>query len=217
MRGIIILAGGKHKRMKQNKALMKLKGKALINHVLEKVLEFNYKTIVVIGRNDEFNNYSEIITTKAIIVKDKIDNMGPLSGILTGMQHVKTKCALVLPCDSPFIKKEVLEFLFKISEGFDASIPRWPNGYIEPLHAVYQVKKTIKASKNALNNEEFFIRDMIKRLKNINYIDVERFKKLDPDLFTFYNINNREDFEIAERIWNKIINSNRLSMEPFSK
>ena len=55
---IIILAGGKHRRMKQNKALMKLKGKALLNHVIEKVLEFNYKTIVVIGRNDELNNYS---------------------------------------------------------------------------------------------------------------------------------------------------------------
>ena len=200
MYGIIILAGGKNRRMRQNKALMKLKGKALLNHVLEKVLEFNYKTIIVIGRNDELNNYSEIITSKVIIVKDKIDSMGPLSGILTGMQYVDSDYALVLPCDSPFIKKDVLEFLFKISEGFDASIPRWPNGYIEPLHAVYKVTKAIETSKNALIKKEFFISDMIKRLKNVNYIDIEIIKKIDPNLFTFFNINSQDDFKKAERL-----------------
>ncbi len=200
MRETIILAGGKFRRMKKNKALMKLHGKTLLSYVLEKVLDLNYKTIVVIGRNDNLINYSEIIPSNVLLVKDETDNIGPLSGILTGMQNVNSDYALVLPCDSPFIKKKVLKYLFRVSNGFDASIPRWPNGYMEPLHAVYQVTKTIEATRLAIKNKEFFLRSMINRLKKVNYIDIKRIKKIDPNLFTFFNINSQVDFDEAEKL-----------------
>jgi molybdopterin-guanine dinucleotide biosynthesis protein A len=200
MRSIIILAGGKNRRIKCNKALMNLGGKPLLNHILDRVLELKYETIVLIGRNDEFNNYSEIISPKIILLKDEENNMGPLSGILTGMQHTNAKYSLVLPCDSPFVKNEVLEYLFNASEGFDASIPFWPNGYIEPLHAVYKVKKTYEATKNALKNKDLSLRSVIKRLNKVNYIKIEKIKEIDPDLITFFNINSKDDLQRAKRL-----------------
>jgi len=41
---------------------------------------------------------------------------------------------------------------------------------------------------------------MTKRLKNVNYIDIEIIKKIDPDLFTFININSQDDFKKTERL-----------------
>ncbi len=200
MKGAVILAGGKYKRMGKNKALMNFRGKPLLNHVLDKVLVLDYETIVVISKNDSQNKYYEVIPSKVPVVKDEKEDKGPLLGIFTGLKHISSEYALVLPCDTPFINQEVIEYLFSIARGYDAVIPRWPNGYIEPLHAVYKVSSTIKAAENAIEQGKLFINDMIKQLNNVFFINTRTIRKFDQGLITFVNINSEEDFKKAKKI-----------------
>lgn len=204
MQGALILAGGKSRRIKGNKALIKLGDKPLLLHVVEKVLGLTHETVVVIGKNNEIDNYTTILPSKVTILKDTVEGKGPLVGILTGMQKMRSEYTVILPCDSPFIKKEVIRCLFKKAQGADAGIPRWPNGDIEPLHAVYRISPSIPAAETALRKDELLIVDMIKRLDKVVYVNTDELKEFDQELISFFNINNQEDLKTAKKLKSKM-------------
>jgi molybdopterin-guanine dinucleotide biosynthesis protein A len=198
MLGALILAGGKSSRIRRNKAMIRLVDKPLLLHVVEKVIGLTPEIVVAIGKNDDPKLYTQILPSTVSVVKDTVDGKGPLAGILAGMQKMLSEYAVVLPCDSPFVKREVIEYLFSKTQGADAVIPRWPNGYTEPLHAVYRVLPSLSAVEEALGKGELQIVDMIKRLKKVIYVSVEEIRKIDRELVSFFNINSQEDLKAAE-------------------
>lgn len=204
MQGALILAGGKSRRIKGNKALITLGDKPLLLHVVEKVLGLTHETVVVIGKNNEIDNYTTILPSKVTVLKDTVEGKGPLVGILTGMQKMRSEYTVILPCDSPFIQKEVIKCLFKKARGADAAIPRWPNGDIEPLHAVYRISPSIPAAETALRKDELLIVDMIKRLDKVVYVNTDELKEFDQKLISFFNINNQEDLRVAKKLKSKM-------------
>ncbi len=204
MQGALILAGGKSRRIKGNKALIKLGDKPLLLHVVEKVLGLTHETVVVIGKNNEISNYTTFLPSKVTVLKDTVEGKGPLVGILTGMQEMRSEHTVILPCDSPFIQKEVIRYLFKKAQGADAAIPQWPNGNIEPLHAVYRISSSIPAAETALRKDELLIVDMIKRLDKVVYVNTEELKEFDQKLISFFNINNQEDLMVARKLKSKM-------------
>jgi molybdopterin-guanine dinucleotide biosynthesis protein A len=195
--GAIILAGGKSNRMKENKAFMTLGGKPLLLHMVDKVISLTSEIIVVIGKNDNLNMYTSMLPSEVKVLKDSMEGIGPLAGMLTGMMSMQSKYALVLPCDTPFIKSKVIAHLLEMAKKSNAVIPRWSNGNIEPLHAVYNVSSTLPIIQNALSKGELFVLDVVKQIDRLVYVDIDEIKKLDTKLTTFFNINSREDFKKA--------------------
>lgn len=204
MLGALILAGGESRRMGENKALVKFDDKPLLLHVVEKVMPTTREIKVVIGKNDKLYDYAAILPSSVKILKDAVSGKGPLAGILTGMQNMRSEYAMVLPCDSPFVKREVLEHLVRRCQGTDAAIPRWPNGNIEPLHAVYRISSSLPAAKTALRKKELLVIDMIKRLDKVIYVSTDELRKFDQNLVTFFNINSQEDLKAAEILKSKM-------------
>ena len=203
MRGAVILAGGKGLRIGLNKAFMILEGKPLISHVVDKALKVADEVIVVIGRNDDEGSMAKYIgppSSQVKILKDVVEGQSPLIGLFSGMRGLRSDYALAIPCDSPFIKIEVLKHLFIKAVGFDAAIPKWPNGYIEPLHSVYNKSSVIKAAEEALKMGRPSNLDMIKRLSKVNYIPINEIKNYDQKLLTFFNINTMRDLKAAKHI-----------------
>ena len=199
MLGVIILAGGKGNRIGGNKPFMKLGDRSLIFHVLEVSSKVSDETIVVVGR-DRIKRFEGLLPKEVKIVMDIKSGGGPLIGVYSGLKHLRSEYALVLPCDSPFISEGVLKYLIAKAEGADAVIPSWPSGYMEPLHSIYKVSAAIKASESAMEEGAFRIYNMIERLEKAIYIPVEELKRFDLDLLTFFNINSTEDLKNAETI-----------------
>jgi molybdopterin-guanine dinucleotide biosynthesis protein A len=77
-------------------------------------------------------------------------------------------------------------------------IPRWPNGYIEPLQAVYCIKPAYEAAKNALSEGKLNMQSMVDRLRGVRYVSTLVLQQLDPELRTFFNINAPLDLKKAE-------------------
>ena len=196
----IILAGGFSSRFGSDKGILRIGNKSLIAHVAKTVSAIVNELIVVTNSKKKINIYSkEIPELRIKFLLDIYNGIGPLAGVLTGLRKATGKYSLIVPFDTPFLSKNILLLLFKICENKSAVIPMWPNGYIEPLHAVYDTQETFNAAKKAIAHDETKVRSMIQRLKNVNYISTETIKKYDPQLLTFLNINKPLDLVIAKK------------------
>ena len=110
----------------------------------------------------------------------------------------------MLSCDNPFIKFEVIEFVINQCKGFDCCIPKWKNNFLEPLLAIYPIGKAYETSLRNLKQNHYKLTKIIAQDWKINYISIEQYiKKIDPNLFSFKNINKLEDVKILESILNK--------------
>lgn len=203
--GVVILAGGKGMRMGREKALLELSGKPLLLHVVEKALELRPERIIVTIERGNTNRYCSILPPGVGLSEDLIEGKGPLAGMVSGMRGIESEYTLLLPCDTPFIRQDVLRFLYQKAEGVDAVIPRWPNGYIEPLQAFYRTSTALRAAEEALNRGERSFREMIRSLNKVVYVNVDELKRFDPDLVTFFNINSGEELLRAEKFLRGVI------------
>jgi len=201
-KSVIVLAGGRGSRIGINKALTPLSGTPMILYVVARSLQVTEKVVVVIGRDDVVAAFRKVLPRNVTILRDIVSRRSPLVGMLTGMETMlgAVEYSAVVPCDSPFIRTKVLHHLFQVAEEHDAAIPIWPNGYIEPLHSVYEVQNTIRAIKRALRAKRSSNRDMIRLLKNVKYVPVEELRSYDPKLRTFFNVNRPKDLREAVRI-----------------
>ena len=199
----VILAGGFSKRFGEDKCLIKLVGKPLIQHVIDRVSAVVDEKVVVVGSNTKREKFVELLRSKANVVVDRYDGQSPLVGALTGFESVSADYSLLLPCDTPFVSSEIAALLFDLCANKGAAIPRWPNGYIEPLQAVYHTESAIKASQEALNVGKRDLFSMINNLSGIRYVSTLVLQQLDSNLLTFFNVNTSEALKRAKSIIKK--------------
>jgi len=152
-RSAIILAGGFSSRFGQDKGLLILAKKPLIRHVLNAIKDIIDETIIVVSSEAQAENYAKVVDSNVRILVDVDDAQSPLIGASTGFRKTQGEYSLLLPCDTPLVSRKILLLLFELSTNRNAVIPRWPNGYLEPLQAVYRTKPALEAARNALSHE----------------------------------------------------------------
>lgn len=194
----IVLAGGCSTRLGQDKGLLQLGKKPLAKHVLDSVEDLVNETILVVGSNSQRSEYEEYTDSETRIVVDKTDIQAPLVGALTGFESARGEYSLVLSCDVPFVSQSILSLLLDLSVNKNAVIPRWPNGYVEPLQAVYRTKAARVASSEALDEGRLDMQAMVEKLQGIRYVSTLVLRQLDPELKTFFNVNTLLDLKKAE-------------------
>ena len=196
----MILAGGFSRRFGQNKGLIDLAGKPLILHVVDRMSKVVNETLVVVNSSVQKQKFESLLSQKANVIVDKHNAQSPLVGALTGFESAKGEYSLLLPCDTPFISSQIAQSLLDTCLNKGAVIPRWPNGYIEPLQAAYNTKSALTAAKKALEQGKLDLRSIIARLRGVRYISTVVLRQMDPKLLTFFNINTLRDLKKAESL-----------------
>tara|TARA_Y100000590_G_scaffold179787_1_gene204974 strand:- start:4662 stop:5261 length:600 start_codon:yes stop_codon:yes gene_type:complete len=188
----VVLAGGKSKRFGEDKSKIKLNGKNLIQHTLDKI-KTKFKTIVIVSNNKISNDY--------FTVKDCIDGqLGPLVGVLSAMKWIKTNnhsydWLATFPCDTPFFNVSLIDKFIEASKSsndllyFAKTKEKRHN-----IFGLWSLKLIETLEKDIVDNkyrkvEEWANKIGVKTI-NINYAGT------DP----FFNINTKEDLEEAEKI-----------------
>ena len=128
----IILAGGKSRRMGQNKALINIGGRPLVEIMANRVSPLADE-VFISANNPELFDFLPFS-----VVPDLCPEQGPLSGLHAVMKgHIYT-LYITLACDLPGIPVSLVRRMLDVSEGFDAVIPRTRDGLAHPLSAVYR-------------------------------------------------------------------------------
>lgn len=131
----------------------------------------------------------------------------PLIGLYSAFKELKNleyDKALVLPCDNPLVKYDVIDFLITQCKKFDCCIPKWKDNLLEPLIAIYTTKTAYETSLRNIKQNQYKLTKIISKDWKTNYISIEQdIKKIDPNLLSFKNINQLEDIKILDAILNK--------------
>jgi len=194
----VILAGGFSRRFGQDKGLLPLANKPLIEHVLDAIDKIVDEKIVVVSSKTQAENYTKVLDSKVKVFIDDDNVQSPLVGALKGFKEASNEYALLLPCDTPLLSKDVLSLLLDLCPNKNAVIPRWPNGYIEPLQAVYCTKPALEAAKKALSEGKLNMQSMVDKLRGVRYVSTLVLRQLDPELKSFFNVNTPMDLRKAE-------------------
>jgi len=197
-RSAIVLAGGVSSRFGEDKGLVKLAGKPLLRHVVDSVRSIVDETVIVTSSAIRVEKYKKHVPANVRFVVDKCKSNGPLIGTLTGLEATHSEYTLTLPFDTPFVSREIISLLFELCIGRSAAIPRWPNGQIEPLHAVYCVETARLAAQSAVTEGRLDMRGMIERMRAVRFISTLVIEELDSELKSFFNINTPLDLKKAE-------------------
>jgi molybdopterin-guanine dinucleotide biosynthesis protein A len=197
MNSFIILCGGKSRRMGQDKGSMSFHGKPMIIHVIETLTHVADEIVLVLRDKNQADEYKKFLKDLKLteninfkICTDILKDQGPLAGILTGFQHIVSNKAMVLPCDSPFVSEFFVKKMFELSgySDFDAFVPKWSDGRLEPLHSIYK-KNSQPVIRKLLEEDILDVKSFITKL-DVKFIDVE---SLDPTGRSFFNINQMKD------------------------
>ncbi|MGB9756211.1 MAG: molybdenum cofactor guanylyltransferase [Candidatus Bathyarchaeales archaeon] len=196
----IILAGGFSRRFGQDKGLLLLANKPLIKHVLDAISNIANEKIVVVSSKIQAESYTKVVGSEVKVFVDESNVQSPLVGALKGFKEVQNEYALLLPCDTPLISRDIASLLFDLCPNKSAVIPRWPNGYIEPLQAVYRTKPALETAEKALSEGRLNMQAMVDKLRGIRYVSTIVLRQLDPELKSFFNVNTPMDLKRAERM-----------------
>lgn len=199
----MILAGGLSKRFGEDKCMKKMAGKPLVSYVVQRVSHLTDERVIVVGSEGQKTVFSRIPGLDSRIVVDKFQDRSPLVGALTGFESVTADYALLLPCDAAFVSPDVASLLLELCVGRGAAVPRWPNGYIEPLQAAYNARLARDAARMALEEGKRDMLSMIAHLRQVRYVSTLVLEQFDEGLSTFFNINTVGDWRRAESMLKK--------------
>jgi molybdopterin-guanine dinucleotide biosynthesis protein A len=203
MRTAIILAGGRSTRIKGDKGLRMLQGEPLVRHVIRRMADRVDEVILVLGSEGQRRDYSQFVGGDAKLVVDLYGEGSPLVGAMTGLKSASGEYALITACDMPFTPHRSLETLFEEGAGFDGAVFQWPNGWTEPLPAVYRVRPSLEKASELYEAGDLRIRRVLQRLPDVTMIPIGDLKTIDPELRSLFDADTEKALQEAEKILKK--------------
>ncbi len=181
----VILAGGRSRRMGgRQKALCRLAGKPLLQHVIDRVRpQVNDLYLSV-------QNFSEQLSVFGLPqLPDASPDAGPLAGLLSALQQTDPvyEWLFLTPCDAPFLPRNLANELIGIarSKALPGSMVRY-DSELQPTFSIWN-----RSLHNAL--EKAVLNDGMTSFKQfLSVTDLAVLDWPDSDPPPFFNVNDRE-------------------------
>lgn len=181
---VYILSGGKSSRMGEDKGLILLNTKPVIEYLLEGLKRIPELEIKIIAHHPEYQKFG------FPVISDIYADKGPLDGIFTALKDANETSA-VISADTPFISRNNLLNLLQNSKENQINVLE-EDGKIYPLCAIYPIVLINKIEERIKNDQ----------LKLFDFLNVNLLHKISVELSTIerLNINTPEDILTAEKL-----------------
>lgn len=204
----IVLAGGENRRLPVTKSFINIGGRRLIEGLLSTLGGF-FDRLAISTNEPEKYFYLGVP-----LIGDVYPVRGPMTGIFSALSFYSAggpgsaggaeHDAFFIACDMPFVNMGLVAGLAGMREkksrpGYDAIVPMW-KGRPEPLFAFYSsaclpmMEKKLAAGQTGLRE---FLAD---KKTCTSYLDEKKVREVDPEGFSFININTGEDLEAATAV-----------------
>ncbi|WP_457549106.1 molybdenum cofactor guanylyltransferase [Archaeoglobus sp.] len=187
---VAILAGGKGSRIGLDKGFLELRGRRFAEILLER---FDGCDVVFVCRDyEQAEIYRRSFNCRVIV--DSVKDFSPLAGIHSALNYFRDY-VLIVAVDMPLVKRKLAEFIYKKGIGYDALIPMWSDGKLEPLLACYSYTSFGEIERCIAKG----IRKVSKPFERLNtlYYPIENLRIFDERLISFVNVNTPKDLEMV--------------------
>ena len=189
----VILSGGLATRYDgTEKALLRVGGIRLLDRIYN-IYSALFEEIILVT-----NTPQKYLAWDLLIVPDLFPIRSSLTGIHAGLFFMTNPFAFISACDTPFLKKEVIETVIgKIESDIDIVIPETSAG-LEPLCAAYS-RRCLEPAQQHLEQEKLKVIKAFRKSR-IKTVSEKVLRKQDPDLLSFFNVNTSDDLKRAEEM-----------------
>ncbi len=190
----VVLAGGKSKRMGMDKRHLSVHGKPLLDRVTSVLLELFPEVLLVLAEEDISRQDNRIR-----IVTDLVPDCAAVGGLYTGLYHSRYPRVFVVACDMPFINPAVIGLFLQKIDATDIVVAQLVTG-LQPLHGLYS-KQCLPILKEMIDARDLRLQNIAdKPGLTVHRVPETEIKCLDPQLFSFLNLNSPADLELANKI-----------------
>jgi len=195
-----VLNGGKSSRMGIAKGSLRIGELTFIEHAVN-ALRSICDHVYVVGGDGVIGGVEIVADTPW-----KGENeTASIFGLRSALYNCSAPFAAVLACDMPFVTGDVMKLLAErngvLESGrSDAVIPLDPNGWFQPLCAIYQRDRCRVILDDLLETGSLQVRDLIGQMR-VQTIEFSTFLDLACPEYLFSNINTPGDLQSANTIW----------------
>lgn len=189
----VLLAGGKSKRMGEDKRFLCVGEQSLFERSLSVLREIFQEVRVVIAQD------SPALEVEVPISCDLIPNGGSLGGLYTGLKQATTQHIFLAACDMPFLNANVIRYMSSLKDEADIIIGQWGTRF-QPTHAVYS-RRCLPIIEEMLYAGNMKIQQMVAHPSlHVRLVEETELVKIDPTGRSFLNVNTPSDLQAARAL-----------------
>jgi molybdopterin-guanine dinucleotide biosynthesis protein A len=193
----VLLAGGKSRRMGEDKRYLAVGEQTLLERGLEVLQSIFCEVLVVIAQD------SPPLRIDARVVRDLVPDCGSLGGLYTGLTQATTPYIFVAACDMPFLNQTVIAQFTNRRATADIVIAKLDDR-LHPMHALYS-KRCLPALEQMIRARQLKIQEIVSQSSlRVRYVTEADLLTIDPSGHSFYNVNTMADLEAARSLLHRI-------------
>jgi molybdopterin-guanine dinucleotide biosynthesis protein A len=182
----LILAGGLSTRYGQNKALLRINGIRLIDHIAGQMKRIFTRVMLVTNQPKQFQ-YLQLL-----LVEDLVKGLGPIGGIYTGLSAISEQAGFFVACDMPLLHEGLIRYMANNLDAYEAVVPS-VGEWVEPMHAVY-TRSCLTPIKGLIDKKCYPVRLFYDQVA-VRYVREEEIRQFCSPEEAFLNINTPEEFD----------------------
>jgi molybdenum cofactor guanylyltransferase len=199
-RGAIIFASGLEEKTISRQFAPQESG-TLLEYVLDSVWTVADELFVVFSHEPKLSMI-EAISPFGVKVLAVPRNQSSIRGIADAFKSSKSEYCLLATERVPFLKPNVALALFESARGNDSAIPKWADGRIEPLLAVYRKNaftRLVNSWKQPFGpNVSKDMETLADQLFDVKFLSIQKeLTELDPELDSFFQVKDERSLSAA--------------------
>lgn len=175
------------------KALLEVGGRPILSWLRE-VLEPRFTEILLVAKEPE--PYQTLCAQSATgtlrLSLDALPGRSSLTGLHAALAAATTEHVFLTACDTPFLRPALVDALLaRLRPEDDVVLPQKPDGYFEPLCALYSRRCLPHIETQLARGDHKIIRffDQVR----VNPLPVSALLEADPELLSFKNANTPDE------------------------
>lgn len=186
----VLLAGGKSRRMGQDKRFLHVGELTLFERCLA-VLRAVFQDVLVVIAQD-----SPPLQTEAPVIRDLVPDCGSLGGLYTGLRQAVTPYVFVVACDMPFLDPRAVQYVAALNHDADIVMAK-RDDTLQPMHALYS-RRCLPVMEEMIKAHDLKIQKLVTHPSlRVRFITETELRGIDPDGRSFLNVNTPSDLEAA--------------------